>query len=237
MLKKADLWLYVKAKSKTQRSPKKHPSIVVYKINNKINKDGGNKNDDNKYNEESILGRIKIRRNTQKWHNIVLKTIRDLIKISPRGGMNLDLTIRLECVHCDFQVYNDDSVAFLGLTAEGTITPPPATQRCRPGQLTCCLDDLQINLADYLQPKVGNIILPNKINIGMCRGHCQDIHAGVGPHSAMVNAVKLGKRDVRKDLCCVPKRYKSFSAIIDDGNNHFIVKVIHDLVVSECTCA
>lgn len=150
----------------------------------------------------------------------------------------MDALIEIVCSYCRV-ITEDRTLPYAGLVAELLINPTPSVRRCTVNTTTCCLDDFEIKLNKYIKPLSGDIIWPKVINVGACRGSCDDIHVGYHPHSALVSAVKLQgmKENKREGLCCVPKKYVSISTIIDEGQGFLVAKSIHDLVVDECTCA
>lgn len=110
------------------------------------------------------------------------------------------------------------------------------SKRCTKDSKGCCLADFEIDFNDLAGP-LQSILLPKKVNVGICQGSCNDAHAALDVHGSILRSTTLKEASASNDLCCVPKIYKPFSTLIYNNQGDIVVRNVNDLIVDGCGCA
>lgn len=218
-LTRSDLWIHLD-KPIPKANPKSFIEIQVV---------------DQKRKTKTLIAKTFIQHPKIGWHRVGLNDITKWTTSSNRGYLQVDLLLQISCVQSSVSL-DGETLPYLDLSEETILKRRiRRSAKCTSRATTCCLDTFEIEFQKYVGDLAQAIILPKSVNVGQCRGTCNQPHTASDAHSGIVQSTKIKKPDV--NLCCVPHKYKSFATLIYNGTDEIVIRNINDMVVSECGCA
>jgi len=96
---------------------------------------------------------------------------------------------------------------------------------------TCCLDDFEF---DYKKMGLPDVLAPEKVNIGRCRGKCVSSMIIKSSENARLRVMKLGSK---ASLCCAPMSFSKISTLILNGKDSHVKTDMDEIQIASCWCA